>query len=126
MSLVPDQAHLFAEQPQPVPEAPGAKLVKRFLFFTIGVTVAGLLVSIGSGVFVGLGWKSLRDDEGGDGKIDGILTMTSVSQTAFWATVCAGIALYLVTLLVFWWVSTADQRARNKKRAFKANALKKS
>jgi hypothetical protein len=124
MSLVPDQAQLLPEQPRTVPAPPGARLVKRFLFFTIGVTVAGLLISIGSGVFVGLGWKSLRSDGGSDGKIDGILTMTRVSHTVFWATVCAGIAFYLLTLLVFWRVSTADQRARNKKRAFKASALK--
>ena len=34
--------------------------------------------------------------------------------------------MFLLTLFVYWWMSTAEDRAKKKKRAFKASRVKKS
>jgi ABC-type Fe3+ transport system permease subunit len=125
-SLIPEQPQLLADPNQPDGEQQKGSVVNKFLVVTLVITAVGLLVSIGCAAFVGLGWRSLRNDESGEGKIDSILTMTGLSHAAFWITVGVGIVLYLLTLVVHWWVSTAEERARTKKRAFKAKALTKS
>jgi ABC-type Fe3+ transport system permease subunit len=125
-SLIPGQPQLLADPNQPACEQQKGNVVNKFLVVTLVITAVGLLVSIGCAAFVGLGWRSLRNDESGEGKIDSILTMTGLSHAAFWITVGVGIVLYLLTLVVHWWVSTAEERARTKKRAFKAKALTKS
>jgi len=124
-SLNQEAAQLLPAQAPPVEQKPAYRIAKKFLFFTLVVTGVGLLTSIACAVFVGLGWRSLRNDTGDDGTIDSVLTMTTVSHTAFWITVATGIGLLFLTLLVYWWVSTAEERARKKKRAFKAKHLKK-
>lgn len=123
-SLNPEQAQLFPGQAPPAEEKPANRIAKKFLLVTLVVTGVGLLTSIGCAVFVGLGWRSLRNDEGDDGTIDNVLTMTTVSHAAFWITAAAGLSLFVLTLLVYWWISTAEERARKKKRAFKAKDLK--
>lgn len=125
-SLYSDQAQMLPGQPQPVEVKPEVRVAKKFLMVTLIVTGVGLLASLVCAALVGLGWRSLRNETADEGTIDRVLTMTSVSHAAFWISAAVGLSLFFLTLFVYWWMSTREERASKKKRAFKAKHKRKS